>query len=425
MDGGLPFRLLGLDPAGATVTGPSDVLASRYDVTGLLTGAVSVAATAYADYAVACGRARPAVAVDTQRAAAAGQSLSFVRLEGRALAESAPLTGLVHARKGWVRLHANYDHHRDALCAVLGVEPQRAAVERAAADWDAIALETALAEHGGVGMAVRTVEQWAESDQGRVVANQPLLSVAVRGEGPHAPRQPRVLDLTRVVAGPVGTRMLGLLGADVLRLDRPDRPEQDIYLDTGLAKRSALVDLRTEDVHELLAQSDVVVIGYRPGALPGVRAAIEQHPQLVVIELSAWGWAGPWRTWRGFDSLVQAATGINVAEGSIGQPSQLPCQALDHATGYLIAACAWHGLTHRSADGLGRRYRLALAQTAAWLGIPRAEPCTATTVLADLQTISSGYGRSTVLAPPITINGTVPRWPSGAQRPGSALARWR
>ncbi len=418
------MRLLGLDDVGVRISGPGDVLASKYDVTGLLTGSVTAAAAAYHAYVVSSGAAPPALVVDTRTASAAGRSLSFARVEGRELTEWAPLTGLARARDGWVRLHANYDHHRDALCTVLGIEPERPALERAVAGWDAAALETALGEHGGVGVAVRTPAQWASSAQGRAIAGLPLLSLTVRGEGPNRPGPPRVLDLTRVLAGPVGTRMLGLFGADVLRLDRPDRPEQDFYIDTGLAKRSALVDLRTYEVEPLLGGADVVVIGYRPESLAGLRAALEAHPQLVVIELCAWGWAGPWQERRGFDSLVQAATGINIAEGSAANPGQLPCQALDHATGYLVAACAWHGLAQRTIDGLGRHYRLSLAQTAAWLGPPREASCGALPLAPELQTITSGYGQSTVLAPPITVDGKVPCWPSGAQRPGSAQPQW-
>ena len=374
---------------------------------------------------MAQGFGRPAIVVDSRAAAAAGASIAFVRVDGHPVSEWGPLSGFARAADGWVRLHANYDHHCDALSAVLDIPPERSALDAAVGDWGARELEMALAGAGGVGVAVRTPLEWAESAQGQAVAATPLVSVEVRGSGPITVRPPRVLDLTRVLAGPVGTRMLGLLGADVLRLDRPDRPEQDFFVDTGLAKRSALVDLRTYDPEHLVAQADVVVIGYRPGSLRSLHEVIDRHPQLVVVELCAWGFDGPWHERRGFDSLVQAATGISVGCGSAGEPGALPVQALDHATGYLVAACAWHGLARRVADGLGRRYRLSLTHTAAWLGPPRESSCGAADLDPILQTMTGGYGKTVVLGAPITVNGEVPPWPSAAERPGTSRAEWR
>ncbi|MHB1488766.1 MAG: CoA transferase [Acidimicrobiales bacterium] len=425
MDGWLPARFLDLDPAGAQITGPSDVLASRYEVTGLLTSAVATAGLAAAEWIVAQGIRRPAIGVDSRAAAAAGSSIAYARVEGHPVSEWGPLSGFARAADGWVRLHANYDHHRDALCAVLDIAPERLALDAAVGHWSARDLEIALAEAGGVGVAVRTPQEWAATPQGQAVSATPLVSVEERGSAHSPVRPPRVLDLTRVLAGPVGTRMLGLLGADVLRLDRPDRPEQDFFIDTGLAKRSALVDLRTYDPEPLVAEADVVVLGYRPGSLRPLHEIIDRYPQLVVVELCAWGFDGPWRERRGFDSLVQAATGISVGCGSAEQPGALPVQALDHATGYLIAACAWHGLARRAADGRGRRYRLALTHTAAWLGPPRDSPCGAADLDPVLQTMTSRYGETRVLGAPITLDGAVPPWPSAAERPGSSLAGWR
>lgn len=425
VDSWLPARLLDLDPAGVEITGPSDALESRYEVTCLLTSAVATAGLAAAEWMAAQGLRRPAVGVDSRAAAAAGSSIAFARVGGNPISEWGPLSGFARAADGWVRLHANYEHHRDVLCAVLGIPPERSALEVAVAHWRARELEDALAAAGGVGVAVRTPQEWAETSQGQADASSPLVSIEERGSGRSTIRAPRVLDLTRVLAGPVGTRMLGLLGADVLRLDRPDRPEQDFFVDTGLAKRSALVDLRACDPEPLVAEADVVVIGYRPGSLSALREVVDRYPQLVVVELCAWGFDGPWRERRGFDSLVQAATGISVGCGSVEKPGALPVQALDHATGYLVAACAWHGLARRAADGRGRHYRLALTHTAAWLGAPREGSCGVADLDPLLQAMSGGYGETVVLRAPITFDGAVPSWPSAAERPGSSRAEWR
>ena len=186
----------------------------------------------------------------------------------------------------------------------------------------------------------------------------------------------RVLDLTRVIAGPVATRTLAAWGADVLRLDSPSLPEIPAQaLDTLPGKRSALLDLGQPAgrarLEELLAEADVVVQGYRPGALSRFGLAADdlaqRHPHLTVVTLSAWGSTGPWAARRGFDSLVQCSTGIAVAEGAGGKPGVLPAQVLDHATGYLAAAAAMLAVAGLERGEPPRSIRLSLAQTAHWL----------------------------------------------------------
>jgi crotonobetainyl-CoA:carnitine CoA-transferase CaiB-like acyl-CoA transferase len=190
-----------------------------------------------------------------------------------------------------------------------------------------------------------------------------------------------VLDLTRVLAGPVATRTLALLGAQVLRVDPPVPAEiRWVHLDTGHGKRTALLDLRgdgdLERAHRLLADADVLVTGYRPGALEAL--GLQVPPGVVHASVDAWGREGPWAHRRGFDSIVQAASGISVVEGGEaaaagGRPGALPAQALDHGSGYLLAAGVIDALLARRADGLGRDVSVALARTAAWLldpGVP-------------------------------------------------------
>jgi crotonobetainyl-CoA:carnitine CoA-transferase CaiB-like acyl-CoA transferase len=266
-----------------------------------------------------------------------------------------------------------------------------------------------------------------------------------------------VLDLTRVIAGPVATRYLGALGADVLRLDAPGRPELTLHAYDGLpGKRSALLDFGTADgnarLHELLAAADVLVHGYRPHALErfglGARALAERHPGLVVVGLSAWGSRGPWGTRRGFDSIVQAASGIAMAESPDGErPGALPCQLLDHGTGYLCAAAALRALARQSARG-GTLFReLSLARTAHWLlGQPREalprEALPPETLPADgsaapgsraragraepawLTTLDSAAGPVTTVRPPGQLDGEMLTWPGPLSRYGRDEAAW-
>ncbi|MFI0540827.1 CoA transferase [Streptomyces sp. WSLK1-3] len=337
--------------------------------------------------ALRAGRAEaPTVRVDDGAVATAFLSERHLLTNGRASVTFAPLSRFWRTADGWVRTHANYPHHRARLLDALGVPEDTAAVEAALAERSALDVEEAVYAAGGLAVALRSPQQWAAHPQAAEVARRPLVergrldTARTRAFAPvsGSPLLPaaglRVLDLTRVLAGPVATRTLALLGADVLRLDAPHLPElPDQHADTGLGKRSATLDLATDrqTFEELLAAADVVVTGYRPGALDrfglSAEALAERRPGVVVAQLSAWGSYGPWRERRGFDSLVQAATGIAVLEGSAERPGVLPAQALDHGTGYLLAAAVLRALAEQSHEGGSRFVRLALARTARWL----------------------------------------------------------
>ncbi|MGA5409182.1 CoA transferase [Streptomyces lavendulocolor] len=397
------WAALGADPAlveRVSYGGRPGGLPARLPVMGLARATVAVCSLAAAELAsVRTGRAVPRVRVDDGAVAAAFLSERLVRVDGRAATGFAPLSRFWRAADGWVRTHANYPHHRDRLLRALGVPdgPGVAdAVAEAVAGRRAVDVEDAVYAAGGLAVAVRDVARWAAHEQGALVPARPLLTLE-RVDGPTEAGPPRawsrvtgagtpllpcagvrVLDLTRVLAGPVATRTLALLGADVLRIDAPHLPEsQEAHDDTGMGKRSTTLDLGRRADHrvfeELLADAHVVVTGYRPGALDrfglSPEALAERRPGLVVGRLSAWGRYGPWRGRRGFDSLVQAATGIALLEGSGGEPGALPAQALDHGTGYLLAAAVLRALTGRCGpDGGGTRLvRVALTQTAHWL----------------------------------------------------------
>ncbi|MDT9685489.1 CoA transferase [Streptomyces sp. TRM76323] len=367
------------------------VLPARLPVLEAARAAVAVCALAAAELAADLrGGPLPRVRVDDRAVATAFRSERFVRLDGRAWDGFAPLSRFWRTADGWVRVHANYPHHQGRLLTALGLPAgaRTEAVAKALAGRRAAEVEDTVHGAGGLAVAVRDAAAWAALEQGALVAERPLLALERRDGAPGPVRRAagagaaspcagvRVLDLTRVLAGPVATRTLALLGADVLRVDAPGLPESpQAHDDTGLGKRSTLLDLgRSADrrvFDELLAAADVVVTGYRPGALdrfglaPGALA--ERRPGLVVARLSAWGAYGPWGGRRGFDSLVQAATGIALREGDRGSPGVLPAQALDHGTGYLVAAAVLRALTERRRDGGTWLVEASLAQTAHWL----------------------------------------------------------
>jgi CoA-transferase family III len=412
------------------VSGPPVTLRSRFPVTAAAVAGVGASLLA----ATSGSGAR--VGLDTRGLAVALRSERFLRRDGRSPGSPFdPLSAFHRTADGWLRLHANYPWHRAAALAVLGCT--EAEVPAAVAARGAVELEDALHAAGGVGAAVRTERVW------RGVAGPAPRLVEHRVLGPAAARtehRPRVLDLTRVIAGPVATRTLAAHGADVLRLDAPQRPEIPMqYWDTLPGKRSALLDLHAE--HEtlelLLAGADVVVTGYRPGALDRFGLAPDElarrHPGLVVVTVSAWGHQGPWAGRRGFDSLVQAACGIAVAEGAPDAPGALPAQVLDHVTGYLGAAAALLGLARQRREGSTHCYRLSLAGTAAWLqSLPRRLGTAAAGTDAAEQQDPAPYlteidapdGRLTLARPPGTIEGRPLSWPDPAPSFGTAAPVW-
>ncbi|MFD9518972.1 CoA transferase [Streptomyces sp. NPDC059979] len=311
--------------------------------------------------------------VDEGAVATAFVSERHLRVEGRAPVTFAPLSGFWQAADGWVRTHANYPHHEAALVRALRLpSPTPEALSAAVAGRTAVEVQELVYARGGLAVAV--AQEYGEPQPLVEAVRETGVRGRVLGRAPEGRPAAgvRVLDLTRVIAGPVATRTLGVLGADVLRIDPPGLPEaDDAYADTGFGKRSARLDLgRAHDraVFEgLLAEADVVVTGYRPGALErhglGARELLERRPGLVVAELCAWGWRGPWAGRRGFDSLVQAGYGIAARCGVDGVPGVLPAQALDHGTGYLVAA----GVLRALAEGGGRGLRFSLAGTGSWL----------------------------------------------------------
>ena len=357
------------------VEGPRYWWAGPLDVEGLALGSVRAAVTAYRLLTGEQG-----LTVSAQQVAGAFASQAHLRVDGRTPQMFAPLSRWFRAADGWVRLHGNYPHHVTALREVYGVtEPEELA--RALRDRRAADIEREVDSAGGIAAALRTPDEWLQSTAGRAVADEPWIrwrfggAVAARPAGPGLSGV-KVLDLTRVIAGPTGTRLLAQLGADVLRVDPPHRPEiLAQYLDTGAGKRSADADFAETDTRSrleaLLGDTDVVVTGYRPGALDrwglSEDALRERHPHLVVVVLDAYGDRGPWARRRGFDSIVQAATGIGYLYGSYPdgswRPGALPVQALDYATGYGVAAAVMALLVRRSRQGTGSAH-LSLARTA-------------------------------------------------------------
>lgn len=426
----------------------TQALPSAYAVSDLAAASVAAAALAAAELVALHAGKAPAVTVDRRLA-----SLWFgwtLRPRGAPLpAAWDPIAGDYRARDGWIRLHTNAPAHRAAALWVLEVPAEREAVARAVSAWSADELERLVVREGGCAATMRTVEAWRQHPQGRAVLAEPLVhrergSRRARGSASFFADRPlsgvRVLDLTRVLAGPVATRFLAGLGADVLRIDAPDWEEPGVIPEVTLGKRCARLDLRKTQDHgrlrELLARADILVHGYRPGALDalglGVRERAGIAPGLVDVSLDAYGYTGPWCGRRGFDSLVQMSAGI-AAEGmrvkGADKPLPLPVQALDHATGYIMAAAALRGLCTRAVGGESSVMRTSLARTAGLLqsGPPGSfESAVDAAADADYapEDEPTTWGAMQRLRPPVSVLGCPLRWPLPASALGTAEAAW-
>lgn len=391
------------------------------------------------------------VAVDARHAAVEFRSERYMRVNARPPQDLwDKIAGLYRTGNGrWVRLHTNFPHHRDGMLELLACAYDRDRVQAALMNWTGEALEEAAAEHGLVATMMRTRAEWLAHDQGRTIARLPLLTIENIGEAPPEPATSggrplsgiRVLDLTRIIAGPVCGRTLAAHGADVLRVTAPHLPfVMPLVMDAGRGKRSAHIDLRDEPgcdtLEGLLREADIFIQGYRPGGIarwgfsPEEAAAL--RPGLIYVSLSAYGYEGPWASRRGFDSLIQTASGINHAEAQAagrGNPLALPCQALDHASGYLMACAAMAGLYRRMTEGGSWHVRVALAHTAHWLwslgrtrdGFNCSDPGLEE-VMDLLEDSDSAFGRMTAVRHAAQLSETPAYWahpstPLGAHAP--------
>ncbi len=372
---------------GVSFVGPQQVLPSVFDVTGLAVAAVGVACLAAAELlGERSGRAVPSVEIESRSACAAflcERLFSPLGWELPALWD--PIAGDYETADGWIRLHTNYSAHRSAALRALRLtEPDRDGVAAAVRAWKGDELEERVVHKGGCAAVMRSGDEWVAHPHGAAVAAEPAVAmrwcaeteVPPLGTGDQPLAGIRVLDLTRVIAGPVCTRFLAAYGADVLRIDPPRFAEVPALVpETSAGKHTATLDLTARDGHvqfeDLLRQADVVVCGLRPGALrrldldPAWMRTV--NPALIVAELDAYGWTGPWAGRRGFDSLVQMSSGIastgGIATGT-DQPVPLPAQALDHATGFVLAGAICRAITRRQRTNAPSEITAALIGTA-------------------------------------------------------------
>lgn len=387
---------------------------------------------------------RQEIAIDTRQATASLRSGRYLKLDGATVPSAFdPLMGNYPAKDGrWSYLHCNFPHHRAAALKALGVPEDYEAVRKAVARWDALELEEAIIAANGAGGMVRTMKEWAQHPQAAAVASLPLMELIKIGDSPPEPLphgdRPlsgiRVLDLTRVIAGPACARTLAEHGADVLKIGAAHLPNlgRQEY-DTGHGKLSAYLDLREEKDKEILRglvrQADIFSQGYRPGTLANrgfsPEALARMRPGIIAVTLSAFGHAGPWASRRGFDTVIQTVSGITSRQGEVfpGErpgPQFYPVSAIDFLTGYLMAFGAMVALACRAREGGSWLVRTSLAQVGRWL-VGRGEVPEAH--LKDVRkeftpgelerwsmTSETPVGRLQHLAPALRLSETPPYW---------------
>src|SRR5467141_2786922 len=436
-----------------TLTGEAPQLPSSFRVAAAAQASIAATGLAAAQvWKLRSGQSQD-VAVDMRHAIVECRSERYLRVDGKPPPPAwDAIAGIYKTRdQRFVRLHTNCRHRRDAVCKVLNCKPERDEVQAALMHWDGEAFETAAYAGGCVVAMMRPHDEWSALPHAKALAALPPVSIEKIGEAAPKPwpagDRPlaglRVLDLSRVIAGPVAGRTLAVHGADVLLISGPDLPSIAwLTIDNGRGKLTSFVELKSEQgrgsLRDLLTQADIFSQGYRPRALASLGFSAEDaadiNPGIVYVSLSAYGHAGPWAERRGFDSLVQTATGFNHAEGQaagIDGPKELPAQMLDHATGYVMAFGAMMAKARQSREGGSWHVRVSLAQTGRWLwnlgrvadGF-KTEDLKADAVRSFVEEVPSGFGPVLSVSHSAVLSKTPAFWARPAMPLGSHPPQW-
>lgn len=423
-------------------------LPSTYAVTDLASAVIGVANLAVSELIASRAAIRPAVTVD-RRLSSFWFGWSIRPIGWQMPAAWDAIAGDYLTKDGWVRLHTNAPHHRAAAEHILGSHSDKDSVAQSVVRWAKQDLETAIVDAGGCAAEMRSTAEWAQHPQGKSVAAEPLVHILQTDRTASLLRRPsssrplqglRVLDLTRVLAGPVASRFLAGYGAEVLRIDPSGWDEPGVIPEVTLGKRCAGLDLKDQTgrvrFEALLSEAHVLLLGYRPDALDRLGYdSIERRrlsPGLIDVALSAYGWSRPWGMRRGFDSLVQMSAGIadtGMRHNSSDKPNPLPVQALDQATGYLMAAAAIRGVNRRISDGGGTQARLSLARTAKLLvdsGEGHSSTALAPETAEDLaeEIEATDWGPARRIRPAAVVEGAPMYWSRSATGLRSAEPCW-
>jgi len=455
------MRLYGRErPDYLRFTEGSHVLPTRFAADEAVSAAVAAGATVAADLWTLRSGETQAVEVSTREAAASLNSYAFLRIDDPArappLRDPAMLsTGILgfHAAKDGrhVLLHPSFPPGSERILRALRCEPNAESVDAACLRMSAQEIEDAVAAERGCAGVVRTPDEWDASEQARQLANRPVVEVVKIGDSPAEPLPKggdmplsglRVLDMTRVLAGPTCARTLAQYGAAVLYLASPKLPASRGFLpDTNHGKLSAWLDLddstARDHLRELLGAADVFSQGYRTGAVErmgfGPAQLASLRPGIVYTSINCYGHEGPWRGRAGWEQLAQTVTGMAYVHGGAEGPKLQPGAVTDYTTGFLAAFGSLVALQRRALYGGSYLVRVSLCQTAMWvrsLGVAGEDRVQRAEALGDDETrqfvirSSGGYGPMSHLRPPVRMQRTPARWKRPVVQLGTHPAEW-
>lgn len=387
----MDLRNLGQPEEGTVAfNGADPVFLTRFKIGETCANVVGAIGVAVSDiWEMRTGR-RQRATVDVRHAAASLRSSHYLTVRqadggfapvvSPSMTHMASITQPWPTRDGrWFLPHFNLPHLRARVCGVLDCEPMPESVGRAVARWNALELEDAIDEARACGGMVRSNAQWLDHPHGRALAAKPLVEIIKIADSDPEPFPAgdlplagiRVLDLTRILAGPIAARTLAEHGADVLMVAAGHLPQvKEHVLDTSHGKRSCFLDLREADdtarLRALARTADVFSQGYRPGMLEergfGPQELAELRPGIVYLSISCFGADGPFSHRAGWEQLAQTVTGI-LHEGSEDRPALLPAAACDYTTGYLGAYGVLLALARRAREGGSYHVRVSLCQS--------------------------------------------------------------
>jgi crotonobetainyl-CoA:carnitine CoA-transferase CaiB-like acyl-CoA transferase len=434
-----------------TVIGRDPVLGNRFPVGEAAAVALAAGGVALNDlWEMKTGR-RQKVSAEVRRAAISLRASAFLRVNDGppplGPADGNPVVDLYRCRDGrWVHLHGAFPHLAEGTLKVLGCSRDRDEIARAVDRWDGQTLEDALAEARMCGAMARDADEWLTHPQGQVMSDVPRVEIIKLGDSDPEPLPAgdrplsglRVLDITRILAGPTHARTLASYGADVLHIASRKLPFADLWLmDTNQGKLSAELDLEDAEararLRELAAGADVVSQGYRAGSMErrgfGPQELAELRPGLIYVSINCYGHHGPWLERPGWEQLAQTVTGLVNAQGTPDHPVRMPVAACDYTTGYLAALGTLVALGRRSREGGSYHVRASLVQSGMWfarLG-PTCDPDQASGPgdQADLTTErDTAWGRLQHLKPAISLSETPAYWERPPVPLGTHPAAW-
>ncbi len=432
------------------IEGDDPVVQTPWPIGEVAAVALALAGASAAGLARRVGGDPGPVRVSVAEAAASTIGFAVMRVDGASMSRTNaanPWVGRYRCADGrWIHLHGGFPPLVARLAEVLDltVDSDGDAIAASTARWESAALEDAVAARDGCAAIIRTEEEWRAHPQGQVVSSLATVVQHERGvaesrwtPSPHRPLDGlRVLDLTRVLAGPTCGRTLAAFGADVLHVRGPQVPVVPAFVvDTGHGKRQAFADLtdpgERAQLRQVALDADVVVQGWRPGVV--ARFGLDEEALRsdgfagAYGSVCAYGHDGPWSGRAGWEQLAQSTSGLCLDPLGVDAPTMLPSAATDYTTGFALAAGVMAALDATLTDGAARRIEASLCQTAAWIlrvGRLVDDSTSPSGFVPELLRSDTDFGVVEHLGPCVTVEGLDVGWSRPTAPLGQGALSW-